>query len=40
MHALVKSIINDIRQQAQTQGGAMLLQQQYGGGQSGGAPAQ
>ena len=40
MHALVKSIINDIRQQAQTQGGAMLMQQQYGGGQSGGAPAQ
>lgn len=40
MHALVKSILNDIRQQAQTQGGAMLLQQQYGGGQPGGAPAQ
>ena len=35
MHALVRSIINDIRQQAQTQGGAMLMQQQYGGG---GAP--
>jgi hypothetical protein len=33
MHALVKSILSDIRQQAQTQGGAMLLQQQYGGGQ-------
>lgn len=32
MHALVKSIIGDIRQQAQTQGGAMLMQQQYGGG--------
>ena len=34
MHALVRSIINDIRQQAQTQGGAMLMQQQYGGGTS------
>jgi hypothetical protein len=33
MHALGKSILSDIRQQAQTQGGAMLLQQQYGGGQ-------
>lgn len=30
MHALVSSIIDDIRQQAQTQGGAMLMQQQYG----------
>ena len=36
MHALVKSILGDIRQQAQTQGGAMLLQQQYGGGHSAG----
>lgn len=33
MHALVKSIIGDIRQQAQQQGGEMLLAQQYGGGQ-------
>lgn len=38
MHALVKSIINDIRQQAQQQGGQMLLAQQYGGG-SGQPPA-
>ncbi len=30
MHALVRSIIDDIRQQAQTQGGNMLLAQQYG----------
>jgi hypothetical protein len=30
MHALVSSIIDDIRQQAQTEGGAMLMQQQYG----------
>ena len=36
MHALVKSIIGDIRQQAQQQGGAMVLAQQYGGGQGGG----
>jgi len=39
MHALVKSIIADIRQQAQTQGGAMLLQQQYGAGGGGGQPS-
>jgi hypothetical protein len=39
MHALVKSIIDDIRQQAQTQGGAMIMQQQYGAGGGGGAPA-
>ena len=30
MHALVTSIIDDIRQQARTQGGAMVMQQQYG----------
>lgn len=33
MHALVTSIIDDIRQQARTQGGAMLMAQQYGQGQ-------
>jgi hypothetical protein len=33
MHALVSSIIDDIRQQARTQGGAMVMQQQYGQGQ-------
>jgi hypothetical protein len=38
MHALVTSIIDDIRQQARTQGGAMVMQQQYGQGQP--APAQ
>jgi hypothetical protein len=32
IHALVKSIIDDIRQQAQSQGGAMLMAQQYGQG--------
>ena len=37
MHALVTSIIDDIRQQARSQGGAMLMAQQYGQGQ--GAPA-
>ena len=31
MHALVSSIIDDIRQQARSQGGAMLMQQQFGG---------
>lgn len=36
MHALVTSIIDDIRQQARSQGGAMLMAQQYGQG----APAQ
>lgn len=35
MHALVTSIIDDIRQQARSQGGAMLMAQQYG---QGGAP--
>lgn len=30
MHALVTSIIDDIRQQARSQGGAMVMQQQYG----------
>jgi hypothetical protein len=38
MHALVTSMIDDIRQQARSQGGQMLMQQQFGGGQ-GGAPA-
>jgi hypothetical protein len=32
MHALVTSIMDDIRQQARAQGGAMLMQQQYGQG--------
>lgn len=32
MHALVSSMIEDIRQQAKTQGGAMVMQQQFGGG--------
>jgi hypothetical protein len=30
MHSLVKSLVEDRRQQAQTQGGNMVLQQQYG----------
>lgn len=30
MHALVTSMIDDIRQQARSQGGAMVMQQQYG----------
>lgn len=30
MHALVTSIIDDIRQQARSQGGAMLMEQQFG----------
>lgn len=34
MHALVSSVIEDIRQQARTQGGAMVMAQQYGGGQA------
>lgn len=38
LHALVRSIIEQTKQQAQTQGGAMLMQQQYGGGGGGGAP--
>lgn len=33
MHALVSSIIDDIRQQAKTQGGAMMMAQQFGQGQ-------
>lgn len=37
MHSLVTSIMDDIRQQARTQGGAMVMQQQYG---QGGAPPQ
>jgi hypothetical protein len=32
MHALVTSIIDDIRQQARSQGGAMVMAQQYGQG--------
>jgi hypothetical protein len=32
MHALVSSIIDDIRQQARNQGGAMVMQQQFGQG--------
>jgi hypothetical protein len=36
MHALVTSIIDDIRQQARSQGGAMVMAQQFGQG----APAQ
>ena len=33
MHALVSSIIDDIRQQAKTQGGAQVMAQQFGQGQ-------
>jgi hypothetical protein len=40
MHALVTSIIDDIRQQARSQGGAMVMAQQFGQGQGPGAPAQ
>lgn len=36
MHGLVTSMIDDIRQQARSQGGAMVMAQQYG--QGGGAP--
>jgi hypothetical protein len=32
LHAAVKQTIENIRQQAQTAGGNMVLQQQYGGG--------
>lgn len=39
MHALVSSMIEDIRQQAKTQGGAMMMQQQFGGGQPAAPPA-
>jgi len=39
MHAIVSSMIDDIRQQAKSQGGAMLMDQQYGGGQGGQGPA-
>lgn len=39
MHALVSSMIEDIRQQAKTQGGAMVMQQQFGGGQPAAPPA-
>lgn len=34
MHSLVSGVIDDIRQQARTQGGAMVMQQQFGGGQA------
>jgi hypothetical protein len=30
MHSLVKSLVDDKRQQAQTQGGELVMQQQYG----------
>jgi hypothetical protein len=33
MHSLVSSIIDDIRQQAKTQGGAQVMAQQFGQGQ-------
>lgn len=36
MHALVSSIIDDIRQQAKNQGGAMMMAQQFGQGQPAG----
>lgn len=40
LHALVKQLIQDMRQQAQTEGGNQLLQQQFGGGaQAGAQPA-
>lgn len=32
LHAIVKQLITDMRQQAQTAGGAQILQQQFGGG--------
>ena len=38
MHALVTSIIDDIRQQARSQGGAMVMAQQFGQGQPQAAP--
>jgi hypothetical protein len=38
MHALVTSMIDDIRQQARSQGGQMLMAQQFG--QGGGVPPQ
>ncbi len=34
LHALVKQLIEDMRQQAQQAGGAQILQQQFGGGTS------
>lgn len=36
MHSLVGSVIEDIRQQAKTQGGAMVMAQQFGAGQPAG----
>ena len=38
MHALVSSMIEDIRQQAKTQGGAAVMQQQYGSNPSAQGP--
>jgi len=32
LHAITKQLMTDMRQQAQTAGGAQLLQQQFGGG--------
>ena len=40
MHALVTSMIDDIRQQARSQGGQMMMAQQFGQGGGGGAPPQ
>ena len=40
MHALVTSMIDDIRQQARSQGGQMVMAQQFGQGGGGGAPPQ
>jgi cell division septum initiation protein DivIVA len=40
LHALVKQLIEDMRQQAQTAGGNQLLQQQFGGGGGGAPPPQ
>ena len=40
MHALVTSLIDDIRQQARSQGGQMMMAQQFGQGGGGGAPPQ
>ena len=38
MHALVTSMIDDIREQARSEGGQMVMQQQFGGGQGGAPP--
>ena len=37
LHSLVRTKMDEMRQSAQTQGGAMMMQQQFGGG--GGPPA-